>query len=158
MKAFAAALPLALAFALPAGAQAPLGTTPAYTVDSVRMAAQEDKRALVAKNMSFSPEEAKRFWPIYDDFQGKLAKITQRQNRAVLDYVNAGESITDGNAKRITREVVEADAEEQKLRESTMRKLMAALPARKAARYLQIENKIRAIHRFDLAERVPLVP
>jgi hypothetical protein len=157
MRAFAAVLPLACALAWPAGAQAPQAA-PAYTAESVRKAVQEDKRALVAKNMPLTAEEAKRFWPIYDNYQAKLGAISQRQNRAVIDYVNAGESLNDGNAKRIVRELVEADADEQKLRESTMKKLMAALPARKAARYMQIENKIRALYRFDLAERVPLVP
>jgi len=36
-------------------------------------------------------------------------------------------------------------------------KLNKALPARKAARYLQIENKIRAVIKYDLAAGVPLV-
>jgi hypothetical protein len=31
------------------------------------------------------------------------------------------------------------------------------LPATKVARYLQIENKIRAIVKFELAARIPLV-
>lgn len=38
-----------------------------------------------------------------------------------------------------------------------MPKLTKALPARKVARYLQIENKIRAIIKYDLAATVPLV-
>ena len=31
------------------------------------------------------------------------------------------------------------------------------LPAKKVARYMQIENKIRAIVKYDLASAVPLV-
>ena len=31
------------------------------------------------------------------------------------------------------------------------------LPVKKAARYLQIENKIRALIKYDLASGVPLV-
>ena len=158
MRAIVAALPLACALAWNAAAQAPQAPAAAPTVESVRKAALEDKRALVARNMPLTEAEAKKFWPIYDGYQAKLGEIVKRQNRVVLDYVNAGESLTEGNAKRITKEFVEADADEQKLRESTMKKLMSALPPRKAARYMQIENKIRAIHRLDLAERVPLVP
>ena len=65
--------------------------------------------------------------------------------------------MTDANAKRIAREILAADADEQRLRERQLRKLLAALPARKAVRYMQIENKIRTIDRYDLAERMPLV-
>jgi hypothetical protein len=31
------------------------------------------------------------------------------------------------------------------------------LPVKKVARYLQIENKIRAVVRYDIAQGVPLV-
>jgi hypothetical protein len=126
-------------------------------VESVRQAARTDKRALVEKNMKLSAEEAKRFWPIYEEHQRKLDGIAKRQNRVVLDYVAAEDSMTDANAKRLVKEMMEADADEMRLRERTAKAMLAALPAKKAARYLQIENKIRTLNRFDIAERIPLV-
>jgi hypothetical protein len=36
-------------------------------------------------------------------------------------------------------------------------KVMAVLPAAKGARYIQIENKIRAVVRYELAGAIPLV-
>ncbi|MGZ5036285.1 MAG: hypothetical protein ACXWG1_07695 [Usitatibacter sp.] len=150
----AAILVLAWCGACPTPASA---EQPAATADTVRQAVHSDKRGLVEKNMRLTADEAKRFWPIYDEYQRKLGFIMQRQNRAILDYINAEDSMTDANAKRLTRELLETDADEQRLRERTSRTLMSALPARKAARYLQIENKIRAINRYDIAERIPLV-
>ena len=81
---FLAALTL-LAFATPALAQSQPGASPAHTAESVRKAVLEDKRGLVEKNMRLTPDEAKRFWPIYDDYQRRLDAIIKRQNRAVLD-------------------------------------------------------------------------
>jgi hypothetical protein len=152
-------LMVSLAGAWPGGALAQQGGPPAAanTADSVRQAARADKRGLVEKNMQLTPQEAKRFWPVYDDHQRRLEAIVQRQNRVVLDLVNSGDSLTDGNARRLVKELNEADADEQRLRERTTKAAMAALPPRKAARYLQIENKIRALNRFDLAERIKLV-
>ncbi len=37
-------------------------------------------------------------------------------------------------------------------------KLGKVLPAKKVARYLQIENKIRAVVKYEVADGVPLVP
>ena len=152
-----AALVLGCEAAWPAAAQAPLPPEDAAKVAAVKEQARADKRALVEKNMQLTPEEAKRFWPLYDDYQKSLDKIVQRQNRAVLDYVNGESSMTDANAKRIANEVLAADAEEQRLRERTLAKMLKALPARKAVRYVQIENKLRAAQRYDLAERISLV-
>ena len=152
--AHAAAILVALiAFDTPAQAPA----TPAPAADSLRQAAATDKRALIEKNMQLSADEAKKFWPIYDEYQRDLDRIVQKQNRAVLDYVNGESSMTDANARRIAKEVIAADADEQKLRERTAKKMVAALPAKKAVRFLQIENKLRALNRYDLAERIPLV-
>ena len=37
-------------------------------------------------------------------------------------------------------------------------KLSKVLPPKKVARYLQIENKIRALVKYELAGEIPLVP
>jgi Spy/CpxP family protein refolding chaperone len=153
----AALLLIACAGAWPARAQAQQAASAAASAEGVRQAVQADKRGLVERNMRLTAEEAKRFWPVYDDYQRRLDRIIQRQNRALLDYINAEESMTDANAKRITLEILETDADEQRLRDRTVRALMGKLPARKAARFMQIENKIRTINRYDIAERIPLV-
>ena len=143
--------------AAPAPAPAPAAAAAQPTADSVRQAVKADRRGVVEKYMQLTPEEAKRFWPVYDKYIGELDKITARQNRVVLDYVNTESSMSDGNAKRLVHELLEADAAEQKLREKTVKSLMGPLPAKKAARFLQIENKIRTLGRYDLAERIQLV-
>jgi Spy/CpxP family protein refolding chaperone len=140
----------------PAPAQAPERGSP-EAVDAVRQAVRTDKRGLVAKNMELTDAEAKKFWPLYDGYQADLDRIRKRQNRAVLDYVNAQSSMTDGNAKRIAREILDAEAEEQKLRERQLKEVSKALPATKAVRYLQIENKIRILNQYDTASQISLL-
>jgi Spy/CpxP family protein refolding chaperone len=126
-------------------------------IDAVRQAVRDDKRALVGKNMQLTESEAKKFWPIYDEYQKELDKIQQRQNRAVLDYVNQESSMNDANASRIAGDLLGADADERKLVDKTYKRLRSAIPVRKAVRFLQIENKIRTLQRYDTATQVPLV-
>lgn len=151
---------IAGALAAPAAwAQGTKAAAPAVqqTPDSVRQAVRSDKRGLVERNMQLTGTEAARFWPLYDEYQEKLDKIVDRQNRAVLDYINAESTMTDANAKRLAREVLESDEDEVKLRGRYFRKIANVLPAKKAARYMQIENKLRILQRYDIAERIPLV-
>jgi len=152
---------LAAGFALAAATGAAFAQTPPAAapskVDAARQAALTDKRGLVERNMQLTPDEAKKFWPLYDAYQAELDKIVKRQNRAVIDYVAGESTMTDANAKRIAKEVIEADADEQKLREKTLKKMLSAIPARKAVRYFQIENKLRTFTRNDMAEQIPLV-
>jgi Spy/CpxP family protein refolding chaperone len=159
MKTVRAAL-LAAAFALPAAfAQAPAAPdrgSPA-AIDAIRQAAKDDRRGLVEKNMQLTDAEAKKFRPVYDTYANELEAIAKRQNRAVLDYVNQESSMTDANAQRLAGELLATDADEMKLRKRTYEKLRALLNARKAARFVQIENKLRTLQRYDVASQVPLV-
>ncbi len=118
-----------------------------------------DKKLVVAMNMNLSDAEAKGFWPIYNDYQADLQKVNQRLGVLISDYAdsyNSG-SISDDTAGKLIKEWLQAEAEEMKLRVANVKKLAKVLPAKKAMRYLQIENKIRALIRFGLAAQVPLV-
>jgi hypothetical protein len=119
-----------------------------------------DKKLLVAANMELSDAEGKAFWPIYDAYQKDLQGINDRLGKAILAYADAynKKSLTDAQAKQLTAEVLAIDQDELTLRKTYAARLERAIPAMKAARYLQIENKIRAALRYDLAKGIPLVP
>ena len=54
--------------------------------------------------------------------------------------------------------MLEAEAEETRARKSCFERVAKVLPGRKAARYFQIETKMAALARFDVAVTLPLVP
>ena len=120
-----------------------------------------DKKLLVAANMNLTDAEAKNFWPLYDGYQKELEQINQRlitTIKAYADAYNAGKGeLSNDQAKKLLGEALAAEESEVKLRQSYAAKLGKALPATKVARYLQIENKIRAIVKFELAAQIPLV-
>ena len=120
-----------------------------------------DKKLLVASNMNLTDAEAKNFWPLYDGYQKELEQINQRLITTVKSYAdafNAGKGeISNDTAKKLMADALGVEESEVKLRQSYAAKLGKVLPATKVARYLQIESKIRAIVRFELAAQIPLV-
>ena len=65
--------------------------------------------------------------------------------------------IPNETAKKLIAEALGVEDSEVKLRQTYATKLEAVLPSTKVARYLQMEGKIRAIVRFELARQIPLV-
>jgi hypothetical protein len=65
--------------------------------------------------------------------------------------------MTDEGAKKLIEESVSIEQAEAALKPIYAPKLGKVLPARKVVRYLQIENKIRAVVRYDLVSGLPLV-
>lgn len=132
---------------------------PADNMDILREKIRADKKLLVATNMDLSETEAKGFWPIYAAYQKDLDKINRQLARMLDSYASdlEGKSLTDAKAKKLIDESVAVEQAEAKLRGTYAPKLSAVLPPKKVARYLQIESKIRAVVRYDLASGLPLV-
>ena len=118
-----------------------------------------DKKLVVAHNMELTDAEAKGFWPVYDAYQKDLAKINDRMAKMIKEYAdvwNKG-AVSNETAKKLLNETFAIEEAEIKLKRSYVPKLEKVLPGMKVARYIQIENKIRALVRLELAANIPLV-
>ena len=53
-----------------------------------------DKKLLVAENMQLSEAEAKKFWPIYDQFQNELFILRMRSLKLIENYAENYKSMS----------------------------------------------------------------
>ena len=132
---------------------------PADNMQILRDKIKADKKLLVATNMELTESEAKAFWPIYEQYQKELQRINQRIAKLLESYADdaRSKSLTDDKAKKLIDDAAAIEQTEANLKSAYAPKLSKALPVKKVARYLQIENKIRAVVKYDLAQGVPLM-
>jgi hypothetical protein len=132
---------------------------PADNMQILRDKIRADKKLVVATNMELTESEAKSFWSIYEQYQKDLQKINQRMVNLLQSYADdyRNKSLTDEKARKLIDEALAIERAEAGLKSAYAPKLSKVLPAIKVVRYLQIENKIRAVVRYDIASGVPLV-
>jgi hypothetical protein len=120
---------------------------------------QADKKLVVAANMDLTEAEGPPFWVIYDAYQKDLQDLNQRLVKIILAYADAynKNTLTDEQANSLANAALAIDQDEVTMRKTYAAKLNGVLPGKKAARYLQIETKIRAAVRYQLADNIPLV-
>jgi hypothetical protein len=159
MKNTLGAICLAAALAATAVSTAMAADSPADLTDmaALRSAVQADKKALVASTLKLTDAEAKKFWPIYDSYQRKLDLNNRRVTLVLEGLIAHDKPITDAYAKNIVTELMLVEEANVKARRTMHNRVTKALPAKKAARYLQLENKIRAVEAYDIAAAIPLV-
>jgi hypothetical protein len=131
-------------------------------MQALRKAVRSDKKAFVASTLQLTDAEAKRFWPVYDAYQRDLDMTNRRRVVAVEGLIASDKPLSDLYARNLATELIAADEVEIKARRSVHNRLMRGVPTRilppkKAARYLQLENKIRAVQAYDIAEAIPLI-
>jgi hypothetical protein len=135
------------------------GAAEAANMEILRQKIKSDKKLIVSENMDLTDAEAKKFWPIYDAYQKDLGKINQRIADLVSSYITAYDKgpLSNDASKKLVSQNLEIEQSEMDLKRSYLAKLDKALPPYKVARYAQIENKIRALVKYELAVEIPLI-
>jgi hypothetical protein len=144
----------------PAFAQNAPADKPADNMQVLRGKVSADKKLVVAANMQLTESEAKGFWPVYQAYQKDLERINKRTAVMIKSYADAWneKSMDNIKANKLISDFLSLQRDEVRHMQSYVPKLNKVLPSTKVARYLQIENKIRAIVRYELADAIPLVP
>ena len=135
------------------------GDKPANNMEIIHEKLKADKKVIVAKYMELTESEAKKFWPVYEEYQKALQTSNERLGNLLESYAAdyRNKSLTDEKAKKLLDEWIAFEQDDAKRRGAFAPKVLQALPPKKAARYLQIENEYRILLRYDLAATVPLV-
>jgi len=162
MTALRYVLPFVIALAAaPAFAQTkPAASPPADNMQILREKLKADKKLLVAANLELTEAEAKKFWPVYEEYQKELHKLNDQIAMGLVDYAKdyKANTLTDAKASALLDRAVAIEDAELKAKRAVIAKVRKALPGIKATRYVQIENKIRALIKYELAGEVPLAP
>jgi len=127
------------------------------TIEVVRSIAETERKAIVADNMIFTPEEAEKFWPVYNEYREEERRVGDQRVKVIRDLANEFETLDDKRAEELLREVLDFQEDRVKLRKSYMRKFNKAIPPKKTVRFFQIDSKLDTIIDFALAKEIPLV-
>ncbi|MBW1843062.1 MAG: hypothetical protein JRJ05_01880 [Deltaproteobacteria bacterium] len=127
------------------------------SIEVLRSLAETERKATVAENMSFTPEEAEKFWPVYNEYREEARKIGDVRVKVIRELANEFETLDDARAEEMLREVLDFQADRVKLRKSYVRKFNKVIPPKKTVRFFQIDSKLDAIIDFALAKEIPLV-
>ena len=141
----------------PSAAPARAGEAIEADIDILRDSIRANKKALVAANLGLTDEEAKQFWPVYDRYQGELKGINDRLQKVIEDYAASFTDLSNEKAMQLTGDYLSVEEDRAKVRRSYLPEIAKTLPGKKVARFYQIENKMDAVLRYDLAEEIPVV-
>jgi hypothetical protein len=143
-----------LLFAAP---QARAADAPQSNMEIVREAMRADKKALVAANLQLTDAEAKAFWPVYDKYEKDLLTANNKLYQVVEEYALNYNKLTDAKALDLVHRYLSAEEARTKVRSSYLKDFTKVLTGLKVARFYQIENKLDAVVRYEMAAQIPLV-
>ena len=117
------------------------------------------KVELVNSIMKLSAEDAKKFWPIYRDYENELGKLAIDRAELVTEFVQSHKdgSFDNAKAKEIAKRWFKSQRARLDLLEKYHGKIEAALTPVQAGQFLQIENQLALFIDVTIASEMPIV-
>ena len=148
-------LPLLIVLALAGSAFA--GVAADTDLEILRDTIRANKKALIAANLTLTDDEAAKFWSIYDRYEKDLKGVNDRLVALIEDYTKNFKGLSDEKAQKLVQDYLTVEEDRAKVRRDYLDDFTGALPGKKVARFYQIENKMDAVIRYDLAAEIPVV-
>jgi len=126
-------------------------------IEISREVLQTEKKAAIAEIMDLTVDEAKVFWPLYNQYNEQMYIIQSKRVKIIKEFAANIETMTDEKADEIFTEYFKYRLELVKLNKAYYGKFKKILFAAKAARYMQAENKIAVLIDYELAEQIPFI-
>jgi len=131
-------------------------TTDDY-IEILRTVLKTEKKAVIADVMTFTEQESAAFWPLYNEFDAKAYEIQTKRVKIIKDFAENYENMTDEKADQIWVSYMSYKHEFLNLTKQYYKKFKKILPAKKAAKYFQAENKIAVLVDFQLSSEIPFI-
>ena len=140
-----------------AAAQAPADPKLDAAIAQLRKDAQADKNDLINANMGFTADEAAAFWPLYKGYEQKRKAIGDEKVALIKDLAASFDNLTDEKARELVARSMMIEDKITDARRQFLEDLRKALPAKRVARFYQVENRIEMLMDLTLSQGIPLV-
>jgi hypothetical protein len=126
-------------------------------VELLRKDLRKEKVSILTEMMEFSPEEAAKFWPLYNTYDKELTKLADERIALIRMYSDNYTSLSDDMTNKIANGAMDLEIRRINLRRQYYQEMSKALSVRLAARFLQIETQIEKIVDLQVAASLPVV-
>ncbi len=153
-------LMLVVLLAVPVVAQQQKQSDAAYLDAYIEMARSDlktQKTAIITQAIPLTEQESAAFWPLYRKYDLALSQLNDERVTLIKDYAANYQTMTDAKAKELADRMLAWDESRVKMKKQYFAQFNKVLPAAKAARLLQLENRIGLLIDLQIAAGVPLI-
>ncbi len=114
---------------------------------------QAQKIAYITNQLDLTPEEAQKFWPIYNEMEEKKNNL-RKQGRGLLKKMEHGfENLSETELEEISDGVIKQRTKEVQLEKEYHEKFKKLLPIRKVLKLYRVEKQFQGILLKQIRER-----
>jgi hypothetical protein len=141
-----------------AQANGPVADTSAE-MQQARALLNAGREEIIREEIRFSDDESAAFWPIYERYQADLQIVRDRYVEVLTAYLAAyrAGTVSEEMANQVIDDYLQVQVDILNIKKEYLTDFRNVLPARKAARFYQLENKMELGLESQLSIIVPLI-
>ena len=116
---------------------------------------EAQKVAFITKKVELTPEEAQQFWPVYNQYQGKLQELRKKRRQDIKEAKENFEAMTDKDVEQLVDDEIVFRQKELDIQKEFHSKFKTLLPIKKVAKLYQAEEQFKRYLLNELKDRRP---
>ena len=118
---------------------------------------QDESRKIVADNLILTDEQAKIFWPIYDEYDAAYDKLVDERVEVIKDYMMHYYGMDGEKGKDLIDKSIGLKEKAVALQKEYINNMLKVLPISVVGKFFQIDNRIAAIIDITRMANLPLL-
>ncbi len=115
------------------------------------------KMAIFEQSMGLSEDQATLFWPLYKQYEEEAGKLNDFRIKYLTDYVENFENITDEQVDGLLKSANTFNKKMSSLKTKYYKLIKKQLSSGVAMRFLQIEEYIQTVIKYEILDTLPFV-
>jgi len=116
---------------------------------------ESERKNMVAEVVAPTEEQTEEFWKNYWQYRGGVKLLTDRTLEVIEEFNATGWSMSGNRSATLVIEVMDIEKRRTALKQSHVKEFQKILSPKQVARWYQIERKMDAVIRADLALTIP---
>ena len=136
------------------------GASKQNLADEIKMLRKDvraEKSKIMGAAMGLDEGQAKKFWPIYKDYDRELTKLNDVRLGNIIAYAQNYDKMTDNKADELVNGAIAYRKKRIDLLANTYDKVRAALGSPLGARFLQVEDTLLGLIDLQIQSNLPLM-
>jgi Spy/CpxP family protein refolding chaperone len=126
-------------------------------IEMLRANLRQQRKEIMAQNMVLTPDEATRFWPVFDQYRKEAIKPNDLRWQVIKEYADNYDTMTDAQAQDYMKRANDVDVQLLALRIRYVPIFEKVISAKKTALWYQIDRRIDLLINLQLSAAIPMV-
>jgi len=126
-------------------------------VQLMREDLRSQRKQITAANVTLTPDEATKFWPIYDQYIKETIAINDTRWSLIKEYAANYDKMTDKFAEDYIKKSAGVDQQLVALREKYIPIFEKVVSPKKTAQWYQVDRRLDLVINLQLWAMIPLV-